>query len=383
MKQVSYSVLSFGAVLLAVGGWQAPPAHAFGLSIGGFTFHVPGGGCRHCSGGGHHHHRGDSGDSDQNDNNSGKDRESRVKAPAMSDQNLLLKDIGVSAPLVGVGVKDVVEIGKAKDKDAERNWVDSVKGIIAKINAREDRDAGRRIVMATGDVTEHAIEQALETAFKNAKLDTFERFAAENWTTERLRVKVLDIVMVDLDRVLSGTNHGNVPMQQLNELIQRAAQKTYARIFELSELLASNRESSLFVQKLYQTHGNLDDQTREGVEPMIFNAANAAIAPFEVAMRQDASAYALHYRAQRIVFDCLLENVERVSSSENGMAAIGEIEYKISETAAKECSAWLERQFGTERDAVLPQKPMPLRVVWSATGPKDDPGMYIRPADQF
>jgi hypothetical protein len=305
-----------------------------------------------------------------------------IAPPPSSVQTAVLSKVVISSTLTdGVGAfKDVVGSGRTLTKDAERDWLVKVKNIIRKITERQDRAANNGKYMATaGDVTEHAIEQALETAFKNAKLDTFERFASENWTTERLRVKVLDIVDSELDHLLLGTNRGNVPMQQLNELIQHAAEKTYARIFELSELLAANRESAQFVQRLYQTHGSLvDNQLREGAEPMIFKAANAAIGPFEVAMRQDANSYALHYRAERIVYDCLSENIESITSSENGVAEVGEVEQKISGTVAQECAAWLERQFGTQRDAVLPQKPLPLRVVWSATGPKDDPTMYTR-----
>jgi hypothetical protein len=407
MSRVSISLLSFGAVLVAVGGLQPQPARAqfgipgipnlhFQIRPGGNVQIGPGGngGCgRHCGGGGRH--RG-GGESDQNatsddDNSRNKKREDQVlleiAPPPSSVQTAVLSKMVISTTLNGVGsVKDVVDIGKTlTNKDAERDWLVKVKNIIKKITEKQDKAANSAKYVATaGDVTEHAIEQALVEAFKNAKLDTFERFASENWTTERLRVKVLDIVDAELDHLLNGTNRGNVPMQQLNELIQRAAEKTYARIFELSELLAANRESAQFVQRLYQTHGSLvDNQLREGAEPMIFKAANAAIGPLEVAMRQDSNSYALHYRAERIVYDCLSENIESITSSENGIAAAGEIEHKISDTVANECVAWLGRQFGTQSGAILPQKPVPARVIWSATGPKDDPSMYTRSSGTF
>jgi hypothetical protein len=390
MSLVSRSLLSFGAVLLAVGGLQSQPARAqfnFNIPIGrgGPVVHIPfvgpapapATGCNNrCGSEGRHRGNGESSRSTTNDSSP----EREPTAPTSHEQTTLLKNVFISPQLSRAGsVKDAVEPGKmATVKEEERDWVAKVKQIIEKITKKQDQAANSRQYVATaGDITEHAIEQSLETAFKSARLDTFERFASENWTTERLRVKVLDIVYADLDQLLKGTNRGNVPMQQLNELIQRAAEKTYARIFELSELLAANRESAQFVQRLYQTHGSLvDDQLREGAEPMIFEAANAAIAPFEVAMRQDPNAYALHYRAERIVYDCLSEYVERISSSDNGIAAAGEIKQKISATAADACAAWLERQFGAQPGALLPQKPMPLRVVWSATGPKDDPSMY-------
>src|SRR5262249_11469584 len=149
--------------------------------------------------------------------------------------------------------KDVVEAGEKAAKDAGRDWGKKGQEIITTIKDNQAAKS-RQYVGTTGGGTEHAIGKALETAFKDPKIETLERFASENWTTERLRVKVLDIVKAELHRLLFGTNRGNVPMQQLNELIQRAAQMTYARIFEVSELLAANRESAQFVQLLYRTH---------------------------------------------------------------------------------------------------------------------------------
>src|SRR3954454_18108445 len=88
--------------------------------------------------------------------------------------------------------------------------------------------------------------------------------------------------------------------------------------------------------------------------------------------------FALRYRAQRIVYDCLSENVERMSSSETAMATIGEIQQNIVQTARNTCIDWLDTQFGTERDRIKPQTPYPLRVIWTATGPNDGPSMYGR-----
>jgi hypothetical protein len=83
------------------------------------------------------------------------------------------------------------------------------------------------------------------------------------------------------------------------------------------------------------------------------------------------------------VFDCLSENVEQISSSETGIATTGEIRQKIEDTGKKVCVSWLDNQFGPDTRSFQAQKPMPLRVVWSATGPKDDPSMYGRATDGF
>jgi len=76
-------------------------------------------------------------------------------------------------------------------------------------------------------------------------------------------------------------------------------------------------------------------------------------------------------------------NVEKITSSETGIATIEEIEQKINQTAVAQCSQWLDTQFGKEKDKIAAQKPMPLRAVWSATGPRDDPSMYGRATSTF
>jgi hypothetical protein len=394
-----------GAALMALGTVSLPtPAHAqFGGIAGMILGHIGGvhisagrggggGGCgRRCGGGGDSRHRSSHSDDsssssdDESKSRSRKDRDDRVLAslappPSTKVQNDVLKSVYVSSTLGEVGTtKDVSALGKTSSKEAERDWTDGIKKIIEKFTTNQDKR-----VTTPGDVTEHAIEQSLDAAIKNAKLGTFESFLGENWTGERLRVKVLDRVRAELDRLFEGNNRGYAPMDQLDSLIQRSAQATYRRVFEVSELLAANRSSSLFMQRLYQTHGDLlDARLREVADDTITRASNTAIGKFEAALRQDQDGYALHYRAQRIVFDCLSENVERISSSETAIATTGEIEKRIEDTAKNECVGWLDHQFGSNNRSLQPQKPMPVRVVWSADGPKDDPSMYGRATDGF
>jgi hypothetical protein len=168
-------------------------------------------------------------------------------------------------------------------------------------------------------------------------------------------------------------------MDALDSLIQKASESVFRRIFETSELLAANKSSALFMQRLYQTHGTLvDGELRETADRMITRASLGAVNRYETAMRRDPNGFALRYRAQRIVFDCLSENVEKITSSETGILTNGEIRNKIATTSDAVCAAWLENQFGAEKAELKPQRPMPMRVIWSATGPKDDPSMYGR-----
>jgi hypothetical protein len=396
MRKQSYvwKITCCAAALLALGSFIRPePAQAqFGGIIGGMIgggirFHLGGGG----GGGGRVHRetasrRDSSSDDSSSDksSNSDKSRNDRVLAslgaPPSSVQTTVLKSV-VSSGLLGVvgSTQDLTKVGQTSSKDDDRDWTGRIQRIVDRFKREQDKR-----ITTPGDVTEHAIEQSLESAFKKAKLDTFESFLGENWSAERLRVRILDRVAADLPHLFDGNNRGNAPMQDLDNLVQRAAESIYRRIFEVSELLAANRSSTLFVQRLYQTHGGLvDDQLRELADGMIIKASNSAIGKFEGAMRRDDNGFAMRYRAQRIVFDCLSENVERITSSETGIATIGEIKQKIETTTQTECASWLERQFGTQARGLNPQEPMPLRVIWSATGPKDDPSMYSRARGTF
>jgi hypothetical protein len=93
-------------------------------------------------------------------------------------------------------------------------------------------------------------------------------------------------------------------------------------------------------------------------------------------MRRSESGYAERYRAQRIVFDCLSENVAKVSSAEIGTATNGEIEENIATMSIGRCKTWLDNAFGTDPDNLQPQAPKPMRAVWSEKGPKENPSMY-------
>ena len=294
-------------------------------------------------------------------------------APSPQRQTAILMSISISGEAGAVGTKDIAQIGVATSGEADRDYTKWIGDIIGVFKGQQQKSA------MPGDVTAHAIEQSLDQAFKDSKLEIFESFVGENWSAERLRVMILKRVYSQLDSLFIGNNRGNAPMEELDHLIQRSAKLIYDRLFEISELLAANRSTTLFAQRLYQTQGSLvDDQLREDTDRMITKAANTAAAPFDSLMRRDANGVALRYRAGRIVLDCLSENVVKITSSETSIATVGEIERKIEQAATGQCTAWLDNQFGADKDKLKPQKPMPLRAVWSPTGPRDDPSMYGR-----
>jgi hypothetical protein len=275
------------------------------------------------------------------------------------------------APNAG-STKDLFETATTTSKEAERDYANKIEAIIARF-IKEQKEAKNE---DAGDVTVSAIEQSLDKALKNAKLEVFARFAGESWTSERLRTMILDLVEVELPRLFKGNIRGNAPMSSLDALIQKAGESLYRRIFETSELLASNRSSNLFMERLYQTHGALDGRLRETADVMIMRGALRVVRPYETAMRRSETGYAERYRAQRIVFDCLSENVAKVSSAEIGTATNGEIEENIAAMSIGRCKSWLDNAFGTDPDNLQPQAPKPMRAVWSEKGPKENPSMY-------
>jgi len=318
--------------------------------------------------------QGDQDNQQSKDKNAADDRVlASLGAPSQQHQTAILKTISISGDVGAVGTKNIAQIGVAASSEADRDYTKRIEEIIDVFKAQQTKSS------VAGDVTAHAIEQSLDRAFKDSKLETFESFVGENWSAERLRVMILKRLKPELEALFMGNNRGNAPMQELDNLIQRSAKVIYDRLFEISELLAANRSTALFSQRLYQTQGSLvNDWLREDTDRMITTAASTAASPFDSLMRRDPNGVALRYRAERIVLDCLSENVAKITSSETSIATDKEIEHKIGQTAAGQCMAWLENQFGTDKDKLKPQKPMPLRAVWSPTGPRDDPSMYGR-----
>ncbi|MGP0089677.1 MAG: hypothetical protein ACLPKB_06930 [Xanthobacteraceae bacterium] len=361
------------AVALLAGGEAARPAPAsaqFVIPIpggfGGFRFPRPyqggDGGYR-----GRHRHDSDDEDTPSRSRESESVLASLGGPPSSQEETAVLKSVQASTELGVVGSNsDRSRLGRASGTDDDRDYTQPIKNIIDRFKNEQLKARDN----SHGDVTGLAIEQSLDKAFKSAKLDVFERLGDDNWTTERLRVLILKRVYAELDRLFDGNNRGNAPMQDLDALIQQVAASMYQRIFEISELLAANQGSALFVQRLYQAHGaKLPDQLREDADRIITKAANEAVRKYDAALKRDENRYALRYRAQRIVFDCLSDNVERISSSETAVASIDEITQKATTTATKECGAWLEHQFGPPGDKIAAQEPMPLRAVWTAGGP--------------
>ena len=301
--------------------------------------------------------------------------------PSSQEQIVVLKSVFPSQTLGVVGsTDDDNQIGKARSLEQDRDYTSKIEDLIKLIEAEQKS----RHSTKEGDVTEHAILDSLNDAVKRAKLQKFETFLGENWSAERLRGMILDRVTNEMSGFFDGTNRGAVSMSDLDSIINKAARNVYARLFETSELLAANRGSTLFVQRLYQTHGDIvNGDVREDAERLLLEASTAGVAAVDAVLRRDPDAFALRYRAQRIIFDCLSEYVEAISSSDAGMATPAEIEKHVLDVNQQQCAKWVAGQLQEPDGKLKPQFPLPLRVIWSAQGPKDDPSMYGHASDQL
>ena len=300
--------------------------------------------------------------------------------PPTQQQQAILKSIVANQSLGMVGEwDDLAQIGKA-DQEAERDYTGIVERLIEDIKRRQTSGNAAK----EGDITEHAILESLDTSIHEANLQKFETFLGENWSPERLRVMILERVNNEIGTLFEGTNHGAVTMSDLDQMIKKAGRNVYSRLFETSELLAANRGSTLFVQRLYQTHGDLvNGDVRESAEQLLSQASSSGVAPLEPLLRRDPNAFALRYRAQRIIYDCLSDNVEAISSSESGIATAAEIAKRVADVGQQQCSKWVDAQLKGPDGKLKPQDPLPLRVIWTAEGPKDDASMYGRASDQL
>jgi hypothetical protein len=390
-----FSILILGGAALTAAMCVTPvqPARAqFGISIGGFPMGIHFG--RGYRGGRYgRRHRGPKDDSQAQNVEARAPKEDKVSASkgapnSKQQMDALRYMVASTAVTAAVGsTKDLFEVGQTTSNEADRDYTAKIAVIIDRFDEEQTKANNNE----AGDISMSAIEQSLEKAFKNSKLDIYGRFAGESWTSDRMRKMILDLADAELSRLFRGNTKGTVPMSALDALIQRAGESVYRRIFETSELLAANRSAALFMQRLYQTHGKLvdtdkkkdgaavdddGDDVMESADGIISRAALGVIRPYETAMRRSDNAYVYRYRAQRIVFDCLSEQIVQTTSSETGRADKSVIEHKIAEASENICSKWLLAQFGKPTGDLEFQQPYPLRAVWSNGKLKDNPAMY-------
>jgi hypothetical protein len=308
--------------------------------------------------------------------------------PTTTEQTAVLKGIVPVNALGSVGATDDLERISKIDQEQNRDYMAKIEELLDRINRPQDdsktangkepsKDAPK------SDITQHAILESLDNAIRATDLLKFETFRDESWSPERLRVMIIERVSVELGDALDSTKHQALTEHDLDAAIAKAARSVQTRLFETSELLAANRDSTLFLLRLYQTHGDVSSDVRERTEQMLAKAASDGVGPLEPLLQRDPNGYALRYRGERIIYDCLTDNVEAITASDTGVAAEPEIEKRLLDTNREQCVKWVSDQLVGADGRLKPQEPVPLRVVWSADGPRTDPSMFSRAPDDL
>lgn len=305
-------------------------------------------------------------------------RELAKLAPPAREQLALLKNVNASDSLGAVGSSDTeAGSGSAAIDEADRDYTTMVDQLMQTLKSKLG-DSGHQ-----GDVTETAVLDTLTEAILQAKLERFETFIGENWSAERLRGMIIKRVTDEIGGLFEGNNRGAVSMADLDSMIKKSAREVYARLFETSELLAANRSATLFMQRLYQARGDLvKGDVREDTEELLQKASSEGVAHFQYVFSRADHPYTLIYRTQRIIFDCLSDNVDQIAGSGSGNSSIAAIEARLIEVERKQCTKWVLNQMLGVDGGVKAQVPLPLRVIWTADGPKEDPSMYGHASDQ-
>ena len=394
MRNLKYWLLCGASLIAATWLVGAPqPAQAqFGFGFRGLPFHIYIGGGYRRHGGGHRRRGGKGGGEEERDDSSAPTRSNEktekilasLGAPSSAEQSRVLKGISAS-PVLGVvgSTKDLQDVGRPQSKEDDRDYTGALDAVVRRLSNAQDES-----LATAGDVTASGIEQALIKAIKEVRLDEFERFASESWTTDRIRKLVLDRVLNELDPLLKGNTRGQVRMAAVEQVIQSAAAAVYRRIFETSELLATNRAANLFIQNLYQkTGGQVDERTREIADSLVRRGSFAMVLRYEDLLNSDDNNYAYHYRAHRIVYDCLAKNMATVIKTDQSPVTAEMIELNIRRLVdkGKSCDLWLTNQFGAPAPGTKakPQSPVPLRTVWAEEGPQTDSSMFTRSQNRF
>ena len=325
-----------------------------------------------------HRHRPDSDEDDSALSDFPDDEETRELAklaPPAREQLALLKSVNASDLLGAVGSSDAGS-GNAAIGEADRDYTTMVDQLMQTLKSKLS-DSGHQ-----GDVTETAVLDALTEAILQAKLDRFETFIGENWSAERLRGMIIKRVTDEIGGLFEGNNRGAVSMADLNSMIKKSAREVYARLFETSELLAANRSATLFMQRLYQARGDLvKGDVREDTEGLAAKsrvgrrrAFPICLQPRRSSLHTDLSHAAHHLRLP-------VRNVESIAGSGSGILHRGD-RGRLIDTERKQCTKWVLNQMLGVDGGVRPQVPLPLRVIWTADGPKEDPSMYGHASDQ-
>jgi hypothetical protein len=293
----------------------------------------------------------------------------------------------VSKGLGNVGVEEEIDTSRLdQGRDQNRDYAGALKSLFEKIGITERNNSkDGSSALSQGDVTQHAVDRSVAKAYQGASLATFEQFKDEQWTQERFRVAMLERARAEVPGLLYGNNFRRVEMDTIDEMIGRSARAIYKRALETSELIAVNQATARFTRALYELYGPLEnDNLRAGVEEMLLGANRSAFADYEERFVRSEYGVILRYRAERILNDCLISNIEEIVSKKDQPLTKELMIDRVDELARGECRNWVVNALGDPKETAGQEdqkvlKPLPVRAVWVAPGvPRTDASMFGR-----
>jgi hypothetical protein len=300
--------------------------------------------------------------------------------------DVVFKSIVVSKGLGAVGVEETIDTSKQHDlvRESQRDYVGAIENLLAMIDraAKQNNRQGASL-LSQGDVTQHAIDRSVARAYEVAGLTTFEQFVGEQWTNERLRVAILNRATAEVPELLAGNNFSKVDMNQIDDIIARAGRSIYRRTLETSELIALNQGTARYSRAMYELRGpSANSDLRAGVEDMLLTASKTALADYQERFVRTEAGVMMHYRAERVLIDCLTANIDGITASTG--SGKDQMNEKVTALSRGECRKWVVNAIGEPKqyDAKADEqylKPLPIRAVWAAPGEaKTDASMFGR-----
>jgi hypothetical protein len=167
-------------------------------------------------------------------------------------------------------------------------------------------------------VTAGEVRSEVESAYLEARLTEFDRFAGELWTRDRLTVQILREAEREVEPYFEGVGAKGPSMEDLKTVFSKAAAKVYARAIELAEIVGVSHSFDRFIRTIYEN----SDRAPESLwtigadgryERLLSRSINAIDRNFFITDGPVATndplglerLFQFRFRARRALYDCL------------------------------------------------------------------------------
>lgn len=288
----------------------------------------------HRGGGGGHRERSDHND----DGNSNDDSEKSEKSSSKSSSGATTVEKAITdSKNIAAFQNEILERARAEKQEEGRNVEKAITGLIDELKRQHQRileDKGANVKAATGldinQITAGELRPALEDAYRQSKLSSFERYAGELWTRDRLMVSVVNQAKSGLAPYFEGVGARGPTMTQIKELFNNSSKEMYARALEINEVVGVSLGFDRFVRTMYENadkdaslwepdrNGRFEqpDSKYERVATLMINRViendptvraegkssdNPSLMKIDLIERQ----FLYRFRARRVIYDCL------------------------------------------------------------------------------